>query len=41
MLIQLTKAIGQGGIIPPYLAAWLPSLLFGSVGAVLLAKVRT
>ena len=41
MLIQITKAVGQGGIIPPYLAAWLPSLLFGSVGAVLLARVRT
>jgi len=41
MLIQITKAIGQGGVIPPYLAAWLPSLLFGTIGAVLLAKVRT
>jgi len=41
MLIQLTKAIGQGGVTPPYLAAWLPSILFGAVGAVLLAKVRT
>jgi lipopolysaccharide export system permease protein len=41
MLIQLTKAVGQGGVIPPYLAAWLPSLLFGAAGAVLLARVRT
>lgn len=41
MLIQITKAVGQGGVIPPYLAAWLPSLLFGTVGAVLLARVRT
>ena len=41
MMIQVTKAIGQGGIVPPYLAAWLPSLLFGSAGAVLLARVRT
>ena len=41
MLIQLTKAVGQGGVIPPYLAAWLPSILFGTVGAILLAKVRT
>jgi lipopolysaccharide export system permease protein len=41
MLIQITKAIGQGGVIPPYLAAWLPSLLFGTVGAVLLTRVRT
>jgi lipopolysaccharide export system permease protein len=41
MLIQITKAVGQGGVIPPYLAAWLPSLLFGAVGTVLLTKVRT
>ena len=41
MLIQITKAVGQGGVIPPYLAAWLPSLLFGTVGAVLLTRVRT
>jgi len=41
MLIQITKAIGQGGVIPPYLAAWLPNLLFGTVGAILLARVRT
>ena len=41
MMIQVTKAVGQGGIVPPYLAAWLPSLLFGIVGAVLLARVRT
>lgn len=41
MLIQLTKAIGQGGVIPPALAAWIPNVLFGAVGLVLLAKVRT
>ena len=41
MMIQVTKAVGQGGIVPPYLAAWLPSLLFGVVGTVLLVRVRT
>lgn len=41
MLIQLTKAIGGNGIIPPDLAAWLPSLIFGSVGAFMLSRVRT
>lgn len=41
MLIQITKAIGQGGVIPPTVAAWLPNALFGSIGIVLLAKVRT
>ena len=41
MLIQLTKGIGGKGIIPADLAAWLPSIIFGLVGAILIARVRT
>ena len=41
MLIQLTKAIGGKGLLPPELAAWLPSILFGAIGAVLFSRVRT
>ncbi len=41
MLIQLTKGIGGKGFIPADLAAWLPSIIFGLVGAVLFARVRT
>jgi lipopolysaccharide export system permease protein len=41
MLIQLTKAIGGKGLISPELAAWLPSMLFGVVGLILFARVRT
>jgi lipopolysaccharide export system permease protein len=41
MLIQLTKAIGGKGTIDPYLAAWIPSLVFGVAGTFLLARVRT
>ena len=41
MLIQLTKGIGGKGMIPADLAAWLPSIIFGLVGAVLFARVRT
>ena len=41
VLIQLTKAVGGKGLIPPEVAAWVPSLLFGLVGAVLLARTRT
>ena len=39
MLVQMMKAFG--GIIPPNLAAWLPSILFGVFGLVLFARVRT
>jgi lipopolysaccharide export system permease protein len=41
MLIQLTKGIGGKGMIPADLAAWLPSIIFGVVGVILLARVRT
>jgi lipopolysaccharide export system permease protein len=41
MLVQLTQAIGSKGLVPPNLAAWLPGIVFGTVGIVLLAKVRT
>ena len=41
MMIQLTKAIGGKGLLPPDLAAWVPSALFGLVGVFLLARVRT
>ncbi len=41
MMLQLTQAIGAKGMVPPNLAAWLPGILFGTVGLVLLARVRT
>ncbi len=41
MLIQLTKAIGAKGLIPPYLAAWIPNVLFTVAGGYLLTRVRT
>lgn len=41
ILIQLTKAVGGQAIVQPELAAWLPSVLFGSVGLLLLSRVRT
>jgi lipopolysaccharide export system permease protein len=41
MLLQLTQAIGAGGLIRPELAAWLPGALFAVIGGVLLLKVRT
>jgi lipopolysaccharide export system permease protein len=41
MLIQLTKGVGNKGLIPPDLAAWVPNVLFGVAGAFLLFRVRT
>jgi lipopolysaccharide export system permease protein len=41
MLVQLTQAIGDKGIVMPEVAAWLPGILFGLIGGVLLARVRT
>jgi len=41
VLLQLTQAIGAGGLIMPELAAWLPGALFTCIGTYLLVKVRT
>jgi lipopolysaccharide export system permease protein len=41
VLVQLTKAIGAGGVLPPLVAAWLPNMLFGSAALWLLKKTRT
>lgn len=41
MLIQLTKAVGGGGVFPPVMAAWTPNVLFGLAGAIMLARTRT
>lgn len=41
VLVNLMRGFGGKGIISPDLAAWVPSLIFGVVGAVLLVRVRT
>ena len=41
ILLQLTQAIGAGGLVNPELAAWLPGALFTGIGTFLLIKVRT
>lgn len=40
-LVQLSRAIGSGGLIPPTLAAWLPNLAFGAAGVWMLRKAPT
>ena len=41
LFVQITKAIGAGGVINPVVAAWIPNVLFLFAGLVLLARVRT
>jgi lipopolysaccharide export system permease protein len=41
LFVQITKAIGAGGLINPVLAAWIPNVVFLFGALVLLAKVRT
>jgi lipopolysaccharide export LptBFGC system permease protein LptF len=37
---QVGLALGSGGHLPAWLAAWLPNLIFGVIGLVLTARVR-
>jgi lipopolysaccharide export system permease protein len=41
LAVQLTKAFGGKGLIPPDIAAWIPGIAFGVIGLVLLARVKT
>jgi len=37
---QVSLALGSGGYLPAWLAAWLPNLIFSALGLVLLVRVR-
>ena len=39
--VQLSQAVGAGGLLPPVYAAWIPNLLFGVAGLVLLKRAPT
>lgn len=41
MLIRMSEAIGTAGILPPFLAAWAPNIVFAVAGLWLLKTVRT
>ncbi len=41
VLIQLTKAVGGKGLMPPEPAAWMPNVIVGVIALVMLARVRT
>jgi len=40
MFQQLSLAFGAGGLLPPWLAGWLPNLTFAGIGIWLIARVR-
>jgi lipopolysaccharide export system permease protein len=41
LAVQVSQAVGAGGLLPPVLAAWVPNLIFGAAAGVLLLRVRT
>jgi len=41
VLVQLSRTVGSGGLVPPTLAAWLPNIAFGVAGLWMLRKAPT
>lgn len=41
IMVRIAQGMGAGGLLPPWLAAWLPNLTFLALGLVLLARTRT
>jgi lipopolysaccharide export system permease protein len=41
LLVQLSQAVGAGGMLPPAAAAWTPNAAFAIAGLVLLRKAPT
>ena len=41
VLVNLMRGVGGKGLLSPDLAAWVPSLIFGVIGSILLWRVRT
>jgi lipopolysaccharide export system permease protein len=40
ILLRLGLALGTGGFVPPWLAAWLPNAAFGIAGFLMILRVR-
>ncbi len=40
VLQQISLAFGQSGHLPPWLAAWLPNMVFGITGAIMIMRTR-
>ena len=41
LAVQLSQAVGAGGLLPPVIAAWAPNTLFGVAGLVALKRAPT
>ncbi|HEY2807095.1 MAG TPA: LptF/LptG family permease [Gemmatimonadales bacterium] len=41
MSVQIARAVGSGGVLPPLVAAWIPNAGFGLAGIVLMSRART
>jgi lipopolysaccharide export system permease protein len=41
VFVQLSRTIGSGGLVPPTLAAWLPTIVFGAAGLWMFAQAET
>jgi lipopolysaccharide export system permease protein len=41
LLMQISKAVGAGGLVNPVAAAWIPNAIFLFIGLVLLVRART
>ena len=40
VLLQLSLALGAGGKVEPWIAAWMPNALFGLTGLILIWRTR-
>ena len=38
LLLSFSRVLGENGVLPAFLAVWLPNVLFGGVGATLLVR---
>jgi lipopolysaccharide export LptBFGC system permease protein LptF len=41
VMLSVSGALGAGGVLPPFLAAWSPNIIFGAAALYLVLTVRT
>lgn len=41
IMLSVAGALGAGGVLPPFLAAWAPNILFGAAALYMVVTVRT